>query len=87
MTDISFFFVALAIILLIMLFRWWRTRTKFETRGLGWRVGVEEDLVCACHGDKPMVERLIQYEIDRKPELSRTVAALMALSRLRDDSR
>jgi hypothetical protein len=87
MTDIPFFFVALAIISLIMFFRWWQARIKLGTRTLGWGVSVERNLVRACHGDKPMVERLIQYEIDRKPKLSRTAAALTALSRLRDDSR
>ena len=87
MTDIPFFFVALVIISLIMLFRWWRTRTKLGTRALGWGVDVEGELVRACHGDKPMVERLIQYEIDRKPEMSRAAATVIALSRLRDDSR
>ena len=50
-------------------------------------VDVEGDLLRACRGDKSMAERLIRYEIDRKPELSRTAAALMALSRLRDDAR
>ena len=87
MIDIPFFFIALTIISLIILFRWWRTRTKFGTKTLGWGVDIEKDLVSACHGDKHMVERLVQYEIDRKPKLSRAAAALMALSRLRDDSR
>lgn len=87
MTDIPFFWVALAVVALILLGRWWRSRTRFGRSTTGWGVDVEGDLVRACRGDTSMAERLIQHEIDRKPELSRTAAALMALSRLRDDAR
>ena len=34
-----------------------------------------------------MVERLIKLEMEKRPDLSPTGAALMALSRLRDDKR
>ena len=50
-------------------------------------VDVEADLLSACGGDRATMERLILYEINRKPELGRTGAALMALSRLRADRR
>ena len=87
MTDIPFFWVALAVVAFILLARWWGSRPRSRRRISGWGVDVEGDLLRACRGDKAMVERLIQYELDRKPDLSRTGAALMALSRLRDDSR
>ena len=50
-------------------------------------IDVEADLLRACGGDKALMERLIRHESDRKPELGRTGAALMALSRLRADRR
>ncbi|MYF69057.1 MAG: hypothetical protein F4181_03335 [Proteobacteria bacterium] len=50
-------------------------------------IDVESDLLSACGGDRGTMERLIRYELDRKPELERTGAALMALSRLRADRR
>ena len=50
-------------------------------------IDVEADLLSACGGDRATMERLIRYEINRKPELGRTGAALMALSRLRADRR
>ena len=87
MTDIPFFWVALAVVAVILLARWWRPRFRLGSRTGGWGVDVEGDLLHACRGDKAMAERLIRYEINRKPELSRTGAALMALSRLRDDAR
>ena len=87
MTDIPFFWVALAIVAVMLLARWWRRRSRFIGKAAGWGADVEGDLLRACLGDKAMAERLIRYEIERKPELSRTGAALMALSRLRDDAR
>ena len=87
MTDIPFFWVALAVVAFILLARWWRSRPRSHRGISGWGVDVEGDLLRACRGDKSMAERLIRYELDRKPGLSRTGAALMALSRLRDDSR
>ena len=56
---------------------------KRRSRG----IDVEADLLRACGGDKAMMERLIRYESERKPELGRRGAALMALSRLRADRR
>ena len=50
-------------------------------------IDVEADLLSACGGDRATMERLIRYEINRKPDLGRTGAALMALSRLRADRR
>ena len=50
-------------------------------------IDVEADLLRACGGDKALMERLIRHELNRKPELGRTGAALMALSRLRADRR
>ena len=50
-------------------------------------IDVEADLLSACGGDRATMERLIRYEISRKPDLGRTGAALMALSRLRADRR
>ena len=50
-------------------------------------IDVEADLLRACGGDKAMMERLISYERERKPELEHRGAALMALSRLRADRR
>ena len=50
-------------------------------------IDVEADLLSACGGDRATMERLIRHEIARKPELGRTGAALMALSRLRADRR
>lgn len=50
-------------------------------------IDVEADLLSACGGDRSTMERLIRHELDRKPELERTGAALMALSRLRADRR
>ena len=50
-------------------------------------IDVEADLLSACGGDRATMERLIRYELSRKPELGRTGATLMALSRLRADRR
>ena len=87
MTEIPFFWVALAVVGVVLLLRWWGSRARSGGSAAGWGVDVEGDLLRACRGDQSMVERLIQFELDRKPQLSRTGAALMALSRLRDDAR
>ncbi|HEX7080642.1 MAG TPA: hypothetical protein VF329_06485 [Gammaproteobacteria bacterium] len=47
----------------------------------------EAALLRLCHGDEEMAERLIRYEIERNPELSRAGAALSAATRLRHDKR
>ena len=64
-------------------------RSAFRAGGTRRRRGVdvEADLLSACGGDRATMERLIRHELDRKPELERTGAALMALSRLRADRR
>ena len=64
-------------------------RSAFRAGGTRRRRGVdvEADLLSACGGDRATMERLIRHELDRKPELGRTGAALMALSRLRADRR
>ena len=87
MSDLSFFWFVLAVVGLLLVLRWRRSPQRFGAGRFGFGVDVEGDLLRACRGDRSMAERLIRYEIDRKPELSRTGAALMALSRLRDDAR
>ncbi len=87
MTDIPFFWIALAIVSVILVARWWRPGSRLRSKTVGRGIDVEGDLLHACLGDKAMAERLIRHESERKPELSRTGAALMALSRLRDDAR
>jgi hypothetical protein len=44
-------------------------------------------LLNACHGDRDLVERLIQYELRRSPHLSRSAAGQAALERLWADRR
>ncbi len=80
------FWVLLAgvMIVVILVRRFGRGATSGKD-GLG--VDVAGDLLRLCRGDRALVDRLIQHELDRKPDLSRTGAALMALSRLRDDNR
>jgi hypothetical protein len=45
------------------------------------------DLVAACLGDRDTAQRLIQYELDKRPSLSRKAAAAAARARLRRDNR
>ncbi len=87
MSDISTLLVAIVVVAAILLAP--RLRRGFGAGRKGRRRGidVEADLRRACGGDKAMMERLIQYETNRKPDLSRGGAALMALSRLRSDRR
>ena len=87
MSDMSFFWVALAVVAIILLAPRLKSAFRTRTKSGGWGVDVEGDLLRACGGDKSLVERLIRAEQGRKPDLSRTGAALMALSRLRDDRR
>lgn len=42
-------------------------------------------LVLACFGDAAKAERLVRYELQRQPALSRPAAVLAALSRLEAD--
>lgn len=45
----------------------------------------EAALLRLCHGDKAQMERLIEFEQRKNPELSRAGAALAAATRLRHD--
>ncbi len=84
MTDIPVFWAAIAIVVIIF---FWRRRLHPRRRRNDLTVDVERDLLRACHGDTATAERLIRHELDSKPDLSRSGAALMALSRLRNDQR
>jgi hypothetical protein len=83
MTDIPVFWAAIAIVVIIFLWR----RRQHPRRRTDLMVDVERDLLRACRGDTATAERLIRHELDGKPDLSRSGAALMALSRLRNDQR
>ncbi|MBH97288.1 MAG: hypothetical protein CMM56_02425 [Rhodospirillaceae bacterium] len=87
MTEIPFYWIGLAIILMIWGYQKLKSQllTRHNQKMLG--INIEADLIRACHGDKDQAKRLIDYEISRKPELSHNSAALLALSRLRDDNR
>ena len=85
MSDIPMFWVILAVVVIVViLVRRYGGSATINKAGLG--VDVQSDLLRACRGDRAMVDRLIKHELDRKPDLSRTGAKLMALSRLRDDN-
>ena len=94
MGELPIFLAAAAVVAFILLAPRLRAALRGGIRG-GFRGGkrrrraidVEADLLRACGGDKAMMERLIRYESERKPELGRRGAALMALSRLRADRR
>ncbi len=94
MGELPIFLTAVAVVAATLLAPRLRSALRGGIRG-GFRGGkgrrrvidVEADLLRACGGDKAMMERLISYERERKPELGRTGAALMALSRLRADRR
>ena len=53
----------------------------------GRRSTVDTRLLSACLGDRDQVERLIAFELRRKPSLSRREATSMALARIQRDSR
>ena len=92
--ELPIFLAAAAVVAFILLAPRLRAALRGGIRG-GFRGGkrrrraidVEADLLRACGGDKAMMERLIRYESERKQELGRRGAALMALSRLRADRR
>jgi hypothetical protein len=86
MNDMPMFWVILAgVIIVIMFVRRFGRGVLTNKAGLG--VDVNGDLLRACRGDHRMADRLVQHELNGRPELSRTAAALLALSRLRDDKR
>ena len=94
MGELPIFLAAAAVVAFILLAPRLRAALRSGIRG-GFRGGkrrrraidMEADLLRACGGDKAMMERLIRYESERKQELGRRGAALMALSRLRADRR
>ena len=86
MNDIAMFWVILAGVIVVIIFVR-RFGRGASTRKAGLGVDVDGDLLRACHGDRRTADRLVQHELDRQPALSRTAAALLALSRLRDDKR
>ena len=86
MNDIPIFWAILAgVIIVVMFVRRFGRSALTKKAGLG--VDVDGDLRRACRGDLWIADRLVQHELDRQPALSRTAAALLALSRLRDDKR
>jgi hypothetical protein len=86
MNDIPIFWAILAgVIIVVMFVRRFGRSVLIKKTGLG--VDVDGDLLRACRDDHRMADRLVQHELDRQPALSRTAAALLALSRLRDDKR
>ena len=85
MNDPSMIWVILAVVIVVVVVRRFRRGTAATKTGLG--VDVDDDLLRACRGDRRMADRLVQHELDRRPDLSRNTAALLALSRLRDDKR
>jgi hypothetical protein len=50
------------------------------------RATIDRSLLSACLGDRDQANRLIEFELRRKPTLSRKEAASMALARIRRDS-
>jgi hypothetical protein len=77
-----------AIILLVL----WSARLRRRGSPAQGRVVIagtreEQNLVAACFGDLEVAQRLIQYELDRRPSLSRRATAAAALSIARRVSR
>ena len=94
MGEFPILLTAVAVVAVILLAPRVRSTLRGGFRGGfrgGWggrrSIDVEADLLSACGGDKALMERLIRHETERKPELGRRGAALMALSRLRADRR
>ena len=87
MNDIPLFWIAIAIAVILVIIARRRRRSAGSGSGPHLGANVDKDLLKACHGDRAMAERLINLELEKRPDLSPTGAALMALSRLRDDKR
>jgi len=88
MMDFPIVWVAIAVVIGIFVVR----RIKRRPRIIGTTradagIDVEGDLLAACRGDRALAERLIAHELKNNDTLSRTGAALMALTKLRDDQR
>jgi hypothetical protein len=86
MSNFSALGTALLVVLLIIFVPKILRRMRARHTSVS-HIDVEGDLLSACRGDRVMAERLVRHELTLKPDLSRTGAALMALSRLRDDNR
>jgi len=52
----------------------------------GRRATVDTRLLSACMGDRDQAERLVEFEMRRRPSLSRREAASMALARIQRDN-
>ena len=87
MTELPVIGIAIVVVVAILLLKRHRTRKRHPGSSSPGGVDVEGDLLRACHGDRALAERLIAAELERRDDLSRTGAALMALARLRDDQR
>ena len=87
MNDIPLFWIAIAVVVILVVIARRRSRPRRSRSGPHLGVDVDKDLLKACHGDRAMAERLINLELEKRPDLSPTGAALMALSRLRDDKK
>ena len=87
MNDIPLFWIVIVGVVILIVIA--RRRRGPARSGSGPHLGanVDKDLLKACHGDRAMAERLINLELEKRPDLSPTGASLMALSRLRDDNR
>lgn len=87
MTDAPVVWIAIIVVVVIVLLKRYRDRSRRPRRSSGSAVGVQSDLLRACHGDRKLAERLIAHELERRNDISRTGAALLALAKLRDDRR
>ena len=87
MNDIPLLWIGIAIAVALFVIARRKRRPGLFGSGSQLGVNVDKDLLKACHGDRAMVKRLIDLELEKRPDLSPTGAALMALSRLRDDKR
>ena len=87
MNDLPLLWIAIAIAVIFVVIARRKRRSTGSGSGPHLGVNVDKDLLKACHGDRAMAERLINLELEKRPDLSPTGAALMALSRLRDDNR
>ena len=84
MSDIQIILIAFAaVIATALLVRIFSEQPKKGNRGQV--TNIDDDLLRTCCGDQAMADRLVQHELDRKPQLSRKRAAFLALARLRND--
>ena len=84
MSDIQIILIAFAaVIATALLVRIFSEQPKKGNRGQV--TNIDDDLLRPCCGDQAMADRLVQHELDRKPQLSRKRATFLALARLRND--